>query len=395
MEAKLVLERARREQRGLTFNDVSLRVAFSEVLPEEADLRSRFSRNVSLKIPFVSAAMDTITEHALAIELGMLGGIGVIHKNLSIEQQVEEARKVKDHLDNVKGAEGRDPDLFNVDSNNRLRVGAAVGVGEEAYMRAQRLIEAGVDVIVIDTAHGNSKNVVDTLRRFKGSFAIDVVVGNIGYEDAVERLIGAGADGLKVGIGPGTICTTRVIAGVGEPQVSAVYNCAREAYRLVGDDVPICADGGIKYSGDVPKIIAAGAHSVMMGGVFAGTDETPGEIIKVGKVKYKVYRGMGSLAAMKEGKGARDRYFHSEVESDEELVPEGVEGLVLSKGPLAKIVHQYVGGLCKGMGYAGTRTIDELRKRGDFTEVTGAGAGESHPSDHLHDVKASPNYEKE
>lgn len=497
MEEKLVLERARREKRGLTFNDVLLRVAYSEVLPEEADLRSHFSRNVSLKIPFVSAAMDTVTEHRLAIELAELGGIGIIHRNLTPEQQADEVARVKRNLNarvekpvcvyedqsiqsvltladenrydfrsfpvlNREGklvglvtgndfdlcrnpddlvrdvmtrgvlTESRETDIgsayeimtrekkkvlplvdeqgrvvgmyvfsdveriktgsaekFNVDSNNRLRVGAAVGVGTEAYTRVSKLVKEGVDVIVIDTAHGNSKNVVETLREIKGNFDVDVVVGNIGYEDAVKRLIDAGADGLKVGIGPGRICTTRIVAGVGVPQVSAVYNCARKTFEL-RSDVPICADGGVKYSGDIAILIAAGAHSVMMGGVFSGTDETPGEIVEK-RGRYKLYRGMGSIGAMKAGKGAMDRYSHPEVESDEELVPEGIEGLVPCKGPLARIVHQYVGGLRKGMGYAGAKTIEDLRANGDFTEVSSAGASESHPGDVEH-VKSSPNY---
>jgi IMP dehydrogenase len=499
MDEKLVLERARREQRGLTFDDVLLRVAYSEVLPEEVDLQSRFSTNVPLKIPFVSAAMDTVTEHELAIALAKLGGIGVIHKNLGVEEQAVEVARVKKHLNakidspvcvyesqtvrqvlemaearkydfrtfpvldapegklvglltgndfdfcrNLDGLVGEvmtqevltsssntgmdsayeimikekkkvlplidercrvvgmyvfsdvrriktgSAEKFNVDDNNRLRVGAAVGVGTEDYNRVSRLVAEGVDVIVIDTAHGNSRNVLETVRRVKNDFNIDVVAGNIAFEDAVEPLIEAGVDGLKIGIGPGRICTTRMVAGVGEPQVSAVYNCARKVSEI-RSDVPICADGGILHSGAIAIAIAAGASSVMMGGVFSGTDEAPGEILERRGIRYKTYRGMGSIGAMRGGRGARERYSHPEVGSDDELVPEGIEGLVPCKGPLARIVHQYVGGLRKGMGYAGAKTIKNLRIESDFSEVSSAGARESHPSNVEH-MRDAPNY---
>ncbi len=474
---------------GLTFDDVLLLPAKSDVIPKDADVSTKLTRNITLNIPIISAAMDTVTESKLAIAAAREGGLGIIHRAMPPQKQALEVDKVKksesgmivdpitispDELiskamklmgrykisgvpvtvkDKLVGIlTNRDlrfeinmdrrvdevmtseklitaavgttleeakellhkykieklpivDDEFNLkglitikdiekkkkypsackDRMGRLRVGAAVGVGEEAIHRAELLVKAGVDVIVIDTAHGHSKGVIETLMEIKRLFDIDVIAGNIATAQAAQDLIKAGADALKIGIGPGSICTTRIVAGAGVPQLSAINNCYRVASK---ENIPIIADGGIKYSGDVSKAIAAGAHCVMIGSLFAGTDESPGELILYQGRTYKEYRGMGSLGAMQQG--AKDRYGQQGVES-EKLVPEGVEGRVPYKGVLANSIHQLVGGLRSGMGYCGCSTLEEMQKKAKFIRITNAGFRESH----VHNViitKEAPNY---
>ena len=478
---------------GLTFDDVLLIPAYSEVLPNSVDLTTKFSRNISLNVPLVSAAMDTVTEAQLAIAIAREGGIGVIHKNMTIEEQARQVHTVKraengmiyDPVTISRGSTVNDalnimkeykiggiPVVDNegylvgivtnrdlrfernlsrpidevmtkenlittsqstnleeaadilqrhkieklpvVDKNGRLvglvtykditkakdkpnackdrlgrlRVAAGIGVTRDSLQRAEALVKAGVDAIVIDTAHGHSKGVVGVLKEVKASFPeIDVVVGNIATGDAAKFLADNGADGVKLGFGPGSICTTRVIAGIGVPQLSAVYD-VYEALKDTG--VPLIADGGIRYSGDIVKALAAGANSVMLGGMFAGVEESPGETIIFNGRKYKSYRGMGSLEAME--KGSKDRYFQSSVTDSKKLVPEGIAARVPYKGTLYEVVYQMLGGLRAGMGYCGAPTISDLHNA-KFTRITGAGVAESHP----HDVtitSEAPNYSR-
>ncbi len=478
---------------GLTFDDVLLIPAYSEVLPREVDLTTRFSRNIQLNIPLVSAAMDTVTEAQLAIAIAREGGIGVIHKNMSIEAQAKQVHSVKRaengmiydpvtinrsatvsdalaimHEYHIGGIPVVDNDrrLVGIVTNRdlrfernasraidevmtkdnlitttqstdlqqatdilqqhkieklpvvdkdfrlvglvtykditkaknkpfackdklgRLRVAAGIGVTADSLERASALVEAGVDAIVIDTAHGHSKGVVEVLKRVKAAFPqIDVVVGNIATGDAAKFLVSAGADAVKVGIGPGSICTTRIIAGVGVPQLSAVYDVAK---ALKGTGVPLIADGGIRYSGDIVKALAAGGYSVMLGGMLAGVEESPGETIIYNGRKFKSYRGMGSLEAME--KGSKDRYFQAGETDVKKLVPEGIAARVPYKGSLYEVVYQMVGGLRAGMGYCGAANIDALHQA-KFTRITNAGVAESHP----HDVaitSESPNYSR-
>ncbi len=477
---------------GLTFDDVLLVPAESDVLPGDVSTRGRLTRGISLEIPIASAAMDTVTEAAMAIALAREGGIGVIHRNLSIEAQVAEVDKVKRseagmivepvtlrpdnrvadalhlmatyhisgvpitdesgllvgiltnrdlrferdtaqpvsalmtsrdlvtvpvgttleqasavlHRTKVEKLPVVDPDgrlkglitvkdiqkriqhpLATKDDRGRLRAAAAVGVGSEGLERAEALVEADVDALVVDTSHGHSRGVLETVRAIKERWDVPVVAGNIATAAATEALIEAGADAVKAGIGPGAICTTRVVTGVGVPQITAVYDCARAAARY---DIPVIADGGMQTSGDIAKAVAAGADCVMLGGLLAGTDETPGEIVLRQGERFKEYRGMGSLGAMKARSYSKDRYFQAEVEEAGKLIPEGIEGRVPYKGALRDVVHQLVGGLRQAMGYCGTPTIGDL-KRATFVRVTGAGYRESHP----HDVaitKAAPNY---
>lgn len=481
-------------QKGLSFDDILLVPAKSEVVPREVDVGTRLTRNIRLNIPLVSAAMDTITESRLAIAIAREGGIGILHKNLSIEEQADEVEKVKRsesamitdpitlppeekipkaleimkrfHISGVpitkKGTlvgiltnrdlrfernldqpihavmtkerlitapEGVSLDdateilhrnrieklpvvdkkgmlkgLITVkdiekktryphackDELGRLRVGAAIGVSSDTKERAAALIEHGVDVIVIDTAHGHSEGVLETVRWFRATYPeVDLIAGNIATAEAAQDLIVAGADAIKVGIGPSAICTTRVIAGVGVPQITAVYDCARVADR---HNIPVIADGGITHSGDITKAIAAGASSVMIGYLFAGTEEAPGETVIYHGRTFKVYRGMGSLGAME--RGSRDRYFQEDEMESTKLVPEGIEGQVPYKGSLAGYIYQLVGGLRAGMGYCGAQDIETLRTQTQFVEVTFAGIRESHP----HDVtitKEAPNYRLE
>jgi IMP dehydrogenase len=472
---------------ALTFDDVLLLPAYSEIVPREADLATRLTRRLRLNIPIVSAAMDTVTESSLAIALAQEGGIGIIHKNLSIERQCREVHKVKRSANgiivdpitlspdetvtrareamaahNISGipiVEGRrlvgiltrrdlkfvsssevkirevmtranlvtapagttleeaervllkhrveklplvdkdfnlvglitmrDADKLSLypkacrDTRGRLLAGAAVGVHD--YDRIAALIQEDVDVIVVDTAHGHSKNVIDTVKKIKSLHNIEVVAGNVGTADAVRDLVRAGADAVKVGIGPGSICTTRVISGVGVPQIYAIFNCAAEAEKA---GVPVIADGGIRHSGDITKALAAGASSVMLGSLLAGLTESPGDQIIFHGRAFKSYRGMGSLGAMVEG--SADRYGQKDAPA-EKLVPEGVEGRVPYKGPLADFVYQLVGGVRAGMGYCGTRNIEELRTKSRFIQVTAASVVESHPHD-IAITQESPNY---
>jgi len=481
---------------ALTFDDVLLVPAASEVLPAQADTRATLTSTIELGIPLLSAAMDTVTESRLAIALAQHGGIGVIHKNLSIDAQAAEVRKVKkfesgmvidpltihpdqpladalglmadhkisgipvvergsgtlvgiltnrdvrfasdpaqpvhelmtrDQLITVRESVSKDEakrllhqnriekllvvdaayrciGLITVkdiekaethptaakDSKGRLRVAAATGVGADGFARAQALVEAGVDVVVVDTAHGHSKGVIDAVRAIKLAMpGTQVIGGNIATPEAAAALIEAGADAVKVGIGPGTICTTRVVAGVGVPQLSAVMEVAEVAHR---HGVKVIADGGIKYSGDVAKAIAAGADCVMIGSLFAGTEESPGEAFLYQGRSYKSYRGMGSIGAM--ARGSADRYFQAEVSDKLKLVPEGVEGRVAYKGPVGTVIHQLIGGLRAGMGYTGNATIPEMQTRCTFRRITASGLRESH----VHDVaitKEAPNYKSE
>jgi IMP dehydrogenase len=479
---------------GLTFDDVLLVPAESHVLPNDVSTRARFTPSIELAIPIVSAAMDTVTEARLAIALAREGGIGVVHRNLSIEAQVAEVDKVKrsesgmivepvtlppdapvraalelmarykvsgvpitddagvlvgiltnrdlrfeNDVDQpvsalmtsrnlvtapvgttlaeaeeilhrhkieklpVVDADGRLCGLITVkdiqkkiefpqatkDGQGRLRVGAAVGVGPDALERAQALAAAGSDVIVVDTAHGHSQGVIEMVRRIKDAIQVEVVAGNIATADAARALLDAGADALKVGVGPGSICTTRVVAGVGVPQVSAVHDVASVA---VPEGVPVIADGGLTSSGDIAKAIGAGADVVMVGSLLAGVEESPGDVILVQGERFKEYRGMGSLGAMKARGFSKDRYFQGDVEDVEKLIPEGIEGRTGYKGPLQHVVHQLVGGLRQAMGYCGAATIEEM-KRARFVRITAAGLRESHP----HDVtitKEAPNYRR-
>ena len=484
-------------QEALTFDDVLLVPAYTDVLPRDVSLATRLTRSITLNIPLVSAAMDTVTESRLAIALAQEGGIGIIHKNMTPEEQARHVRAVKkfesgvikdpisvspettvgevlkltrahaisgvpvvqgqqllgivtsrdlrfeSHYDQpvskimtgkdrlVTVNEGADKDevlkrlhkhriekvlvvdekfqlrgMITVkdiqkakdypnackDEHGRLRVGAAVGTNPETDERVAALVEAGVDVIVVDTSHGHSKGVLDRVRRIKKQYPdMQVVGGNIVTAEAAKALVDVGADGVKVGIGPGSICTTRIVAGVGVPQISAV---ATVAEALAKNGVPLIADGGIRYSGDVAKAIAAGAYSVMIGGLFAGTEEAPGEVELYQGRSYKSYRGMGSLGAMSQKQGSADRYFQDPTEEIEKLVPEGIEGRVPYKGSLVAIVHQLMGGLRSSMGYTGSKDIETMRTRPQFVRITGAGMRESH----VHDVtitKEAPNYRSE
>lgn len=360
LEDKVVME-------GLTFDDVLLIPAYSEVLPREVDLETRFSRHISLSIPVVSAAMDTVTESVMATAMAREGGIGVIHKNMTAECQADEVRKVK--------AEG-------------LKVAAGVGITDDALDRVGALVAAGVDAVVLDSAHGHSKGVIQKLRDIKAAYPeLDVVVGNIATAEAAIALAEAGADGVKVGIGPGSICTTRIVAGVGVPQLSAIYEVAS---ALKGSGIPVIADGGLRYSGDVVKALAAGGSCVMCGSMLAGTDEAPGTLFECDGAQFKTYRGMGSVDAMKAG--STDRYFQNKTTETRKLVPEGIVGRVPYKGPVSEIIYQLMGGLRSGMGYCGAATIEALHNA-KFTRVTSNGVIENHPHD-ITITKKAPNYSK-
>ena len=479
---------------ALTYDDVLLKPGYSDFLPSDAILQSRFSKNISLNIPIVSAAMDTVTESRTAIVMAQEGGLGVLHKNMPAEMQAGEVQKVKKYesgmiLDPVTvdpelslrdflelthiykitgvpvvdkknvvvgiltsrdmqfesnlnqkvkdimtpkerlitapvgvtieeakkllhkhrieklpivGPQGELKGLItirdilktidyprsNKDQLGRLRVAAAMGVGEKEMERAVLLVEAGVDALVVDTAHGHSKGVVEMIAVLRKKFPnVDLVAGNVATAEACEALIKAGADGIKVGIGPGSICTTRVVAGIGVPQLSAVMDCARVCLAA---NIPMIADGGIKYSGDLVKALAAGASSVMIGSLFAGTDESPGEMVLYQGRTYKVYRGMGSLGAMK--LGSKDRYGQGAVEELQKLVPEGIEGQVPYRGALSSSIYQLMGGLRAGMGYVGAKDLSQLKEKAQFVQITAAALRESHP----HDVmvtKEAPNYQ--
>jgi IMP dehydrogenase len=356
---------------GLTYDDVLLLPDASDVVPSEVDTATRLTRKISLKIPIASSAMDTVTESAMAIAMAKAGGIGVVHRNLPIEDQVKHVIEVK-----KSGI-----------------VGAAVGVGDDGYARAVALIEAGVDVVVVDTAHGHHRAVLEAITRIKKSYPdIQIIGGNVATRAGAQALINAGADAVKVGVGPGSICTTRVVAGVGVPQVTAIMEAHKACLKA---DVPLIADGGLQYSGDIAKAIVAGADTVMLGSLLAGCDESPGELVEVQGRKYKAYRGMGSLGAMQsrgEQKSySKDRYMQDDVLSEDKLVPEGIEGKVAYKGPVSTTLYQLVGGLRSGMGYAGAATIADLQNNGQLIQITAAGLQESHPHDVL-DIAEAPNY---
>lgn len=481
-------------EEALTFDDVLLVPAHSDFLPRDADLSTQLTRSIRLNLPILSAAMDTVTEARLAITIAQEGGLGIVHKNMSIETQAREVHRVKKfesgvihdpititadktirevlELTRAKNISGvpvvvgskavgivthrdlrfetkldapvstvmtpqerlvtvrenapkeevlallhkhRIEKVLVVDSNfnlkgmitvkdfqkatefpraakderGALRVGAAVGTGADTLKRVEALREARVDVIVVDTAHGHSSNVISMVREIRRAGKdLQIIAGNVVTADAARALVEAGADGVKVGIGPGSICTTRVVAGVGVPQITAVANVAA---ALKGTGVPLIADGGIRFSGDIAKALVAGAHCVMIGGLFAGTEESPGEVELYQGASYKSYRGMGSLGAMAQSHGSKDRYFQDATEELEKLVPEGVEGRVPYKGSLVQILHQLAGGLRAAMGYTGSRTIEEMRTRPSFVRITNAGVRESH----VHDVsitKEAPNY---
>jgi IMP dehydrogenase len=480
-------------QEALTFDDVLLLPAYSNVLPRDVSLTTKLTRDININIPLLSAAMDTVTESRLAIAMAQEGGLGILHKNMTIEEQADEVRKVKkfesgvvrdpitvgpkatigevveltrankisgvpvvdghdlvgivtsrdlrfetrfdnpvslvmtpkeklvtvkentdrevvlgllhEHriekvlvVDNEFHLEGMitvkdiqkssDNPLASKDAQERLRVGAAVGIGPESQKRVAALQQAGVDVIVVDTAHGHSQGVLDHVKWVKTTYpTLQVIGGNIATGEAATALVKAGADAVKVGIGPGSICTTRIIAGVGAPQISAISNVAN---ALKGTGVPLIADGGIRYSGDIAKALVAGAHTIMIGGMFAGTEEAPGEVELFQGRAYKSYRGMGSLGAMQQKQGSSDRYFQEASEADK-LVPEGIEGRVAFKGTLGPVVHQLLGGIRASMGYTGSATIEDMRTKPEFVRVTSAGMNESH----VHDVtitKEAPNY---
>jgi IMP dehydrogenase len=483
---------------ALSYNDVRLRTKYSEISPADVCLKTNFSRRITLHIPITSAPMDTVTESKMAIALAKAGGIGIIHRSLTPENQAEEAARVKYHLNGliakpicVKGEntireiedlrikngygfhtfpvidkagkmiglltnsdfvfcddanltakdvmskdvhtakEGTDLESafenmrarkkkvlplidkenrvkgmyvfsdvkrikngsssgYNTDQSGQLRVGAAIGTGEDELVRAESLIQHGkVDVIVIDGAHGDTRSVIEsTLKPLKNRFPdIDIVVGNISEGPSAKRLVDAGADGIKVGQGPGSICTTRIVAGIGCPQVTAVYNCAR---AIEGSGIPVCADGGIIYSGDITVAIGAGAHCVMLGRILAGTDETPGQIVNRHGVPHKIYRGMGSLGAMQDNQASRQRYGQQGTGKDQ-IVPEGIEGAVPYQGAVEKVLHQNLEGLRRGMGYIGAREIKDLQERAEFYRISSAGLAESHPHDVEH-IQDSPNY---
>ena len=418
---------------ALTFDDVLLVPAASSVLPKDVDLGTQLTRRIRLNLPLLSAAMDTVTESRLAIAMAQEGGIGIVHKNLSAQDQARQVARVKRHESGVL----RDPVVITPDAPQeakrllgkhklerlliiddddrlkglitvkditkqttfpnaarddagRLRVGAAVGVGQGTEERVEALVKAGVDAIVVDTAHGHSKGVIERVRWLKQNWPqVDVVGGNIATAAAARALLDAGADGVKVGIGPGSICTTRIVAGVGVPQITAIDNVAR---ALEGSGVPLIADGGVRYSGDIAKAIAAGAHSVMMGGMFAGTEEAPGEIVLYQGRSYKSYRGMGSIGAMQQG--SADRYFQESSTGNpnaDKLVPEGIEGRVPYKGSVVAIIYQQAGGLRASMGYCGCATIEDMRQKAEFVQITAAGIRESHVHD-VQIVKEAPNY---
>src|SRR6266403_1302376 len=420
-------------EEALTFDDVLLVPAYSEILPREVDLSTRVTRRIRLNVPLMSAAMDTVTEARLAITIAQEGGVGIIHKSMTIEAQAREVDRVKKfesgvikdpitvspamtirqvlallhkhRIEKLLVVNG-DHELVGMitvkdfqkanefprackDDGGRLRVGAAVGTTPDTLDRVAALTEAGVDLVVVDTAHGHSRGVLDTVKRIKAKWAdSQVIAGNIATAEAAQALVDAGADAVKVGIGPGSICTTRIVAGVGVPQISAV---AAVAQALHDADVPVISDGGIRFSGDIAKAIAAGAHAVMIGGLFAGTEESPGEVELYQGASYKSYRGMGSLGAMGERHGSADRYFQDAATELEKLVPEGVVGRVPYKGSVVTILRQLSGGLRAAMGYTGSRNITDMRTRPVFVRITTAGIRESH----VHDVsitKEAPNY---
>ncbi|MGK4061537.1 IMP dehydrogenase [Lactobacillus johnsonii] len=370
-------------KKGLTFDDVLLIPAESHVLPNEVKLDTKLAPNLQLHIPLISAGMDTVTEGNMAIAMAENGGLGVIHKNLSIEAQVDEVKKAK--------GKTVDPNLPHpaVDNQGRLLATAAVGVTSDTFERAESLLEAGADAIVIDTAHGHSAGVLRKIKEIREHFPnATLIAGNVATGEGTAALFDAGVDVVKVGIGPGSICTTRIVAGVGVPQITAIYDAASVAQKY---GKKIIADGGIKYSGDVVKALAAGGNAVMLGSMFSGTTEAPGTIFTNEGKQFKSYRGMGSVGAMSQQHGSSDRYFQGGVNEANKLVPEGVEALVPYKGDVSNIIYQIDGGLRAGMGYVGAGTIEELIENSQFVQITNAGLRESHPHD-VQMAKEAPNY---
>lgn len=370
-------------KKGLTFDDVLLIPAESHVLPNEVKLDTKLAPNLQLHIPLISAGMDTVTEGNMAIAMAENGGLGVIHKNLSIEVQVEEVKKAK--------GKTIDPNLPHpaVDDQGRLLAAAAVSVTSDTFERAESLLEAGADAIVIDTAHGHSAGVLRKIKEIREHFPnATLIAGNVATGEGTAALFDAGVDVVKVGIGPGSICTTRIVAGVGVPQITAIYDAASVAQKY---GKKIIADGGIKYSGDVVKALAAGGNAVMLGSMFSGTTEAPGTIFTNEGKQFKSYRGMGSVGAMSQQHGSSDRYFQGGVNEANKLVPEGVEALVPYKDDVSNIIYQIDGGLRAGMGYVGAGTIKELIENSQFVQITNAGLRESHPHD-VQMAKEAPNY---
>ncbi|MDR2369200.1 MAG: IMP dehydrogenase [Mycoplasmataceae bacterium] len=368
-------------KKGHTFGDVLLIPQYSNIIPRQVSTKTKLTRKISLNIPIVSAAMDTVTEGKMAIHMALNGGVGFIHKNLTPQAQANIVSQVKHEKVNVKDY----PDA-NLDSYGRLIVGAAISIANNNIERAKMLIEAGVDVLTIDSAHGDSMNVINAVKVIKKTFPkIQLIAGNIATKSGAKHLIEAGVDALKVGIGPGSICTTRIISGVGVPQLTAISDVYEIAIKK---RIPIIADGGIKHSGDITKALAAGADCVMLGSMLAATDEAPGKIITINGKKYKSYVGMGSMIAMK--RGSSDRYFQNNMDATK-LVPEGVEANLLYKGGVNNILYQLVGGLRSGMGYCGAKDIPTLKRKAEFVKITISGFNESHVH-HLDFVKEAPNY---
>ena len=362
-----------------TFDDVLLIPNKSEILPNQVSLKTRITRSIELNIPLVSASMDTVTESKMAIAIAKQGGVGIIHKNMSIEKQSQEVKI-------VKGFKLEQVEEYSSYRNEKLLCGASVGITHDMMERVDSLFDAGVDILVLDTAHGHSRGVLDGVQKIKSKYNdLQVVAGNVATAEGVRDLISAGADCVKVGIGPGSICTTRIVAGVGVPQFTAVMDCSEEARKY---DIPVIADGGIKYSGDIVKALAAGASVIMIGSLFAGCDESPGDKVTFGERIYKAYRGMGSLGAMNDG--SSDRYFQNRTKK---FVPEGIEGVVPYKGELSEIVYQLIGGIKSGMGYLGASNIETLYDKSRFVIQTSSGIRESHPHD-ISLIKDAPNYSK-
>ncbi len=374
---------------ALSYDDVLLQPNYSEVVPRDVRLRTRLADGLELAIPLLSAAMDSVSEAPLAIALARLGGLAVLHKNLTVAAQADEVAAVKAaSVAETSGDLGAAAARFStIDAAGRLRCAAAIGPGPDGDERAAALVAAGVDLLVVDTAHGHSRNVIEAIQRLRARYPhLAICGGNVATAEATAALFEAGADIVKVGIGPGSICTTRIVAGVGVPQFSAVMACA-EVARGAGRG--LIADGGIKHSGDIVKALAAGAYAVMIGSLLAGTDEAPGEFVLEGGVRTKAYRGMGSLGAMQQG--SKDRYFQEQTADAAKLVPEGVEARVPSRGPLAAVVHQLMGGLRAGMGYCGAADLPALHERARFVRITAAGLRESHVHG-VHSSRPAPNY---
>lgn len=370
-------------KKGLTFDDVLLIPAESHVLPNEVDLSTKLADNIKLNIPLISAGMDTVTEGAMAIAMALQGGLGVVHKNMSIQAQAGEVANVKSVIVPSGASKAA------VDDQHRLLCAAAVGVTSDTFERAEALLEAGADAIVIDTAHGHSAGVLRKIKEIREHFPKQTLIaGNVATGDATRALFDAGVDIVKVGIGPGSICTTRIVAGVGVPQITAIYDAATAAREY---NKPIIADGGIKYSGDVVKALAAGGNALMLGSMLSGTTEAPGDIFEDNGKKFKRYRGMGSVGAMAQAHGSSDRYFQGGVNEANKLVPEGVEARVEYKGDVSDVVFQIDGGLRSGMGYCGAANIPELIEKAQFVQITNAGLRESHPHD-VQMTKEAPNY---